>query len=113
MHAILDRFSRGDVFGIHFMTGGLRLAPMSNAIVMPCIIRAAWCLRNEIFIGTPVPDELLESRKHDIQVMEHVLREVSPWIAENPEQCAPHLVTAIELVPEKGTGSFCSEDSAK
>jgi lauroyl/myristoyl acyltransferase len=89
--------ARGPHFNLRCMPGGLQLAAVSNAVVIPCIIRATWGMRSEIYFGEPVPDELLTSRRQHTLAMEHILRELSPWIIANPEQCAPHLVAAIEL----------------
>jgi len=88
---------RGEVFGLRCMTGGLQLGAVANAVVIPCLIRATWCMRSEIYFGQPVPDELLTSRRNHAQAMEHILRELTPWIIANPEQCAPHLVAAMDL----------------
>ena len=46
-------------FVMYFMTGGLEVASVAKAIVLPCIFRATWCMRCEIHFGAPVPDELV------------------------------------------------------
>jgi lauroyl/myristoyl acyltransferase len=89
--------ARGEAIRVSFLTGGLRLAAIANAIVLPCVIRATWWLRSEIYFGEPVPDEMVISRNQHVQALEHILHEVSPWIVANPEQCAPHLLRAMVL----------------
>jgi hypothetical protein len=61
-------------------------------------------MRCEIHFGAPVPDELLSTPELHVRALEHILREISPVIEANPEQCMPLLIRAID--PEAGTNAL-------
>ena len=97
MEELEDRaiVAQGELFSIPFATGALRMAMISNAIVIPCITRATGVFRSETYFGESIPDEYVTSRKLHPLALEHVMRELSPWIIENPEQCAPQLLAVM------------------
>ncbi|MCG3181862.1 MAG: hypothetical protein BIFFINMI_04297 [Phycisphaerae bacterium] len=85
---------------IRLRSGFLRLARMTGAAVLPCLLTVTGPLRAVIRIGTPVPDQLVASRALHRQACERVVEQWTPWIAADPEQCSPLLVAS--LLPPPG-----------
>jgi lauroyl/myristoyl acyltransferase len=86
---------QGPSGAIRMTPGALRLAAVVNALVIPCLISAPQSLRSRICIGTPVPDADVACRDRHILACEHIVRELSGWIAERPEQCGKELISAF------------------
>jgi hypothetical protein len=87
----------GDGYGLQMAPGALRLAAMAEAVVIPCLIKIRPCLRSTIYFGDPLPHHVVSRRDRHPSACEHILRELGPWIAAQPEQSAPSLVRALRF----------------
>jgi lauroyl/myristoyl acyltransferase len=77
----------GPGYAIRVAPGALRLATITGATILPCLISSPGCLRSTIRFGRPVPDEDVTDRERHPAACEHIVRELIPWIAAKPEEC--------------------------
>jgi len=87
----------------HMATGAIRLAQMTGARLIPCMITENSTWKFTIHIGTPVPDEWM-SRSPDIQVIgRYLLSEFSKVATRFPVQCKTRCLRAMWPLPKGGT----------
>ncbi len=78
---------RGDDCDYLIAPGALRLAAITGAAVIPCLIRSPRGLTSTIEFGVPVPDSDLADPSRHAAACEHIVRELLPMIRALPEQC--------------------------
>jgi hypothetical protein len=87
---------RGPDFCLRLGSGAVRLAAVTNAVIVPCLIAAPRGLAVEIHFGTPVADDLIADPCRHPAAAEHVVRELLPLIRALPEQCVDQLLSAFD-----------------
>jgi lauroyl/myristoyl acyltransferase len=80
---------------VRLSTPAFRLARITNATVLPVLVRADGLLRFAVHVGRPVPDDVV-ARGDDYAALAHVVNELLPVAAIRPEQSLPLLVNAFE-----------------
>jgi len=80
---------------VRLSTPAFRLARITNATVIPVLVRADRVWRFEVHVGRPVPDDVI-TRGDDDAALGHVVNELLPVAAVRPEQSLPLLVNAFE-----------------
>ena len=85
----------------HMSTGAIRLAQMTGARLIPCMITEDSTWKFTIHVGTPVPQEWLGPFLDMQMIGTHLLREFSKVISRFPEQCKSRCLRAIWPLPEK------------
>jgi hypothetical protein len=88
---------RGPGYTLRMAPGALRIAARAHAVVIPCLISASKYLRSTIRFGEPLPDDVIACHDRHPLACEHILRELGPWIATQPEQSAPMLIGAFNF----------------
>ncbi len=89
----------------HMATGAIRLAQMTGARLIPCMITEDSTWRFTIHIGEPVPSEWI-GRSPDMQVIgTHLLNEFSKVVRRYPAQCKMRCLRAMWPLPEAGTAT--------
>jgi lauroyl/myristoyl acyltransferase len=79
----------------HMATGAIRLAQMTGARLIPCMITEDSNWRFTIHIGTPVPEEWI-GRSPDMQLIgTHLLDEFSKVVRRYPVQCKMRCLRAM------------------
>ena len=90
-----DLLVTGPGYSLSLSTGPLRMAVIVGAVVIPCLISSDACLSSTIRFGLPVPQEdIADSGRHPL-ACEHILRQIIPWVARQPEQCAKVLIDSL------------------
>ena len=102
---------RGITFRIPFedrvfrmATGAIRLAAMTGADLIPCLITEDTSWQFTIHFGTPVPRQYLGNSPDMHVIGSHLLKEFSKVISRYPEQCKMRLLRAM-LPPDKSSVS--------
>lgn len=106
-----DIMVRGPGYLLRVGPGVLHLATITRAIVIPCLFSAGKYLRSTIRFGEPLADDVVAQRDRRSLGYEHIVRQLGPWIAEQPEQSAPILIDSfcfreipvLDNEPVKGT----------
>ena len=88
-------------FELPIQTGAFRLAALSNAVVVPCLIRAVGGMGVEIRFGNPIPDHLIMDQRQHSAAAEQLFEELLPVIGECPEQCHADLVQGLVEIYER------------
>jgi lauroyl/myristoyl acyltransferase len=84
----------------HIATGAIRLAQMTGARLIPCMITEDSTWKFTIHIGTPVPQEWI-GRSSDMQLIgTHLLGEFSKVITRFPVQCKMRCLRAMWPLPK-------------
>ena len=86
----------GPGYVLRLSPGALRLAAITGAAVIPCLISSPGCLRSTIRFGQPVADADVTDRDRHAAACEHIARQLLPWIAAKPEECGLPLLAALE-----------------
>jgi lauroyl/myristoyl acyltransferase len=79
-------------------TPSLRLARLTDAVVLPVIVRADSAWRFAVHIGEAVPDELIRADDH-AAAMAYICRELAPVALGQPDQAMPLLARAVAGAP--------------
>ena len=88
----------------HMATGAIRLAQMTGARLIPCMITEDSTWKFTIRIGTPVPQEWI-GRSPDMQLIgTHLLGEFSKVVKRFPVQCKMRCLRAMWPLPKGETG---------
>jgi lauroyl/myristoyl acyltransferase/acyl carrier protein len=80
-------------------TGAIRLAQMTNAELIPCLITETATWKFTIHFGTPVPQRHMGTSPDMQAIATHLLNEFSKVISRYPEQCKMRLLSAISPLP--------------
>jgi lauroyl/myristoyl acyltransferase len=89
----------------HMATGAIRLAQMTGAKLIPCMITEDSNWKFTIHIGAPVPQEWL-GRSPDMQLIgAHLLGEFSKVVTRFPVQCKMRCLRAMRPLPKDGIGA--------
>jgi lauroyl/myristoyl acyltransferase len=79
---------------LRLSTPPFRLARMTNAAVVPVLVRADGVWRYAVHVGRPVPEETIRAQDY-VAAVAHVANELLPIAAARPEQALPLLVRAF------------------
>ncbi len=90
--------------GFALATPPFRLARLTDAAVVPALVRADGVWRFTLHVGLPVPDELIRTDDYEAAV-DHIAAELLPVAAQRPEQAMPLLVAAFDRAPRAMAGS--------
>ena len=92
----LGRSAEGDWPGgrLRLAVGGLRIARMTGAAVVPIIVTGDGPWRFHVHVGTPLPAETLASGDNEAAVAE-IARQLMPLIERRPFEALPTLVEAV------------------
>jgi hypothetical protein len=94
-HGLRPLLVRSPDFCLRLGSGAVRLAAITNAVVVPCLITAPGGLAVEIHFRTPVPeDSITDSGRHP-EAAEHVVRELLPLIRALHEQSGDPFLCAF------------------
>src|SRR5262249_47326340 len=88
---------RGEDFACPLAAGPLRLAAITGAALVPCLIRAEPEFRCTIQFGEPVPDALLADRRQHEAALQHLVREFLGVLRTRPEQ---NTCSILQAFPE-------------
>ena len=92
----------------HMATGAIRLAQMTGAKLIPCLITEEFTWKFTIHFGTPVAQKWL-GRSPDMQVIgSHLLQEFSKVVRRYPAQCKMRCLRAMWPLPEDGVAEPAS-----
>ncbi|MEO6871227.1 MAG: hypothetical protein ABI233_03285 [Chthoniobacterales bacterium] len=84
-------------------TGAIRMAAMTNADLVPCLIAETSVWQFTIHFGKPIPRELL-AKSPDMQAIgAHLLKEFSEVIRRYPAQCKMRLSRSMWPLPEEAS----------
>jgi lauroyl/myristoyl acyltransferase len=86
-------------------TGATRLAQMTGARLIPCMITEDRSWRFTVHIGTPAPQEWVERAADMQQIGTHLLGEFSKVITRYPEQCKMRCLRAMWPVAKDQAGA--------
>jgi lauroyl/myristoyl acyltransferase len=82
--------------------GGLRIARMTGAVVIPIVVMDDGRWRYRIHIGTALSDELVQGGDDDAAASE-IARQLMPIVEKRPLEALPTLVNAVlAAIPEIG-----------
>lgn len=84
----------GDI-GLWMRTGIFRMAEITDARIVPLLVRARPFFGFTLYIGEPVPDELIADRSRHLEAGQHVMRELLPILAICPGQCTDFLLRCL------------------
>jgi lauroyl/myristoyl acyltransferase len=87
-------------------TGAIRLAAVSGAELVPCLIRETASWKFVIHFGDPVPQSYLGSSPDLKGAAAHLLKEFFKVIPNYPEQCNHRLLSAISVAAADGVSSI-------
>jgi lauroyl/myristoyl acyltransferase len=87
-------------------TGGIRLAQMLDAELIPVLIVETSTWKYTIHFGTPVPQHYLGNQLDMKAIGTHLLQEFSKVITRYPEQCNMRLLRAMFPLPENGVADL-------
>jgi len=92
----LGRSAAGDWPGgrLRLAVGGLRIARMTGAAVVPIIATGDGPWRFHVHVGTPLPAETLDNRDNEAAVAE-IARQLMPIAERRPFEALPTLVEAV------------------
>lgn len=79
---------------LRLAVGGLRIARMTGAAVVPIIVTGDGPWRFHVHVGKPLPAEMLESGDNEAAVAE-IARQLMPLIERRPFEALPTLVEAV------------------
>jgi lauroyl/myristoyl acyltransferase/acyl carrier protein len=80
-------------------TGAIRLAQMTDAELIPCLITETATWKFKIHFGTPVPRQYIANSADMQPIATHLLKEFSKVISRYPEQCKMRLLSAMSPLP--------------
>jgi lauroyl/myristoyl acyltransferase len=83
-------------------TGAIRLAAMTDAELIPCLIAETATWKFAIHFGTPVPRHYLGNSPDMQAIGAHLLNEFSKVVTRYPEQCKMRLLRAMWPLPVNG-----------
>jgi lauroyl/myristoyl acyltransferase len=89
-------------------TGAIRLAAMTGAELIPCLITENATWKFAIHFGAPVPQDYLGNSPDMQAIGAHLLREFSKVVTRYPEQCKMRLLRAMLPLPENGVSDFAA-----
>jgi lauroyl/myristoyl acyltransferase len=75
-----------DGYTFDMATGVLRLAALTGAVVIPCLITAGPNLSFTVHLGDPVPEELVLRKDLHLAACEHLFHEFLQVVERNPGQ---------------------------
>ena len=81
-------------------TGAIRLAILTGAELIPCVIVETGTWKFAIHFGTPVPRSYLDNSPDMTAIGTHLLSEFVKVIVRYPEQCKPRFLSAISPAPK-------------
>ena len=81
-------------------TGAIRLAILTGAELIPCVIVETGTWKFIIHFGTPVPRSYLDNSPDMKAIGTHLLSEFVKVIVRYPEQCKPRFLSAISPAPK-------------
>lgn len=84
-----------DGSALRLSTASFRLARITDAAIVPLIVRVDGTWRYSVQVGQPVPDELLAG-EDDAPILAHVVNQLLPIAQKTPEQALPLLVNAFD-----------------
>jgi len=82
-------------FRLAMSTGVFRLAALTGASAIPCLIRSRTFFSFALHLGEPIPDGDLLDRTRHAAACDHLLRELLPVLAKDPEECSVELLTSL------------------
>ncbi len=85
-----------DDFTVKMFPGTFKLAAMSGAAVVPCVICSGPLFSFTVHLGEPVPDELVADKRHYDAACRHILEQLIPRIRTMPEQLSYELMCRIK-----------------
>ena len=85
-------------YSLRVALGTLRLAATTRAVVIPCLVSAEKYLRSTIHFGEPLADDIVASRNQPALGYRHILQQLGPWIAAQPEQSARVLIGSLSFL---------------
>jgi lauroyl/myristoyl acyltransferase len=88
-----------DGCGFIMSTGALKLAALTNAIVLPCLVTSAPFFGWTIHLGEPIPAISSGDEEQRMAACKHVLREFLPVLRNAPEECSSHLLERLVMSP--------------
>jgi len=97
--------ANGPGYSLTLSEGGLRLAMVAEAAVVPCLISSHRCLSSVIRFGRPVPPEDIADPRRHRKACEHIARQLVPWIVQQPEQCTRGLIEHFGPPAPHGDGA--------
>jgi hypothetical protein len=81
-----------DGLGLIMHTGSLKLAAMTGAVVMPCLITSAPFFGFTVHLGEPIPEALITNQRQHKMACEHAFRAFLPVLEQAPEECTARLL---------------------
>lgn len=92
-----------DDVGLAMISSVFKLAEITNAVVIPCLIRARPFFSFTIHFGRPVPEADIADRLRHPDCCRHLLEQFVPVLAQSPGQCTSLLLNAMR--PAGGAAS--------
>ena len=89
-------------------TGAIRLAAISRAELIPCVIVETRTWEFAIYFGAPVPRAYLDKSPDMTAIGTHLLSEFVKVIVRYPEQCKPRFLSSISPASRDGVVDLCS-----
>jgi hypothetical protein len=89
-------------------TGAIRLAALTGAELIPCVIVETGSWKFAIYFGTPVPRNYFDKSPDMTAIGAHLLREFVKVIIRYPEQCKPRFLSSISPAPRDGVSDLWS-----
>jgi lauroyl/myristoyl acyltransferase len=93
----------------HMATGAIRLAQMTGARLIPCMITEDSTWKFTIHVGAPVPQEWLGRAPEMQMIGTHLLGEFSKVVTRFPVQCKMRCLRAMWPLPKEGIGASPAE----
>ena len=91
-----------DDYLFRMATGAIRLAALSGAALIPCLIVETGLWHFTLHFGTPVPGRYLGGSPNLTAAAAHLLAEFLKVIPHYPSQCGHRLLSAISPAPVEG-----------
>ena len=91
--------------------GAIRLAAMTGASIIPCLMRSGPFFSMTVTLGEPVPEADMADPKRLSSVCDHLLRQFLPVLRAAPEECSAELLGLIRWTspePESSGQQICS-----
>jgi hypothetical protein len=89
-----------DGCGLITSTGPLKLAALTGAVVLPCLITSASFFGFTIHLGEPIPEVVSADDHQHTAACEHVLREFLPVLSAALEECTYTLLGRLVMTQE-------------
>lgn len=90
-----------DGLSVHLASGAIRLAAITGAELIPCLISEEGTWNFVLHFGAPVPQEYLGRLPNVMAAAMHLLQESLRIVAQDPSQCGFRLLSRITQRTEK------------